>query len=446
MTPGERPDEIDRIYQVKGIDLDAFETRPDPGNALWKRLAVTILGLALYAALARVPLPGLIPAEPGIPPLRQTGILALGITPLVTSFLLVELFAVFIPAGQRLRERGLAGRARLNRISLFLGLGVCLVQGYGISLFLSTITTPYGFSYVADPGPRFALLTVLTLTAATAGLWAFAELLSRAGLGNGFCLILLFNLLEPVVRSSLARELPAEALAAPLSVAVLLALYIALVERGEREREETALPAFPQGVVPVAFLLPFLGLVSRAIPQLTSWTAALLLAALAFPLSWVIHLAVSSPNCLANELPGAAAEAARFAAVLRRRLPVATLILAFSAAGLAAWTIWRPEMPAPLTFIGIAAVVASLFDLVEEVRFTARHGRTERVLSFDNVYLAQHLTEVLKDAGIDALPRARRYRSLLFFFGALVKIELLVPADRLTEAQELVAREKLAIL
>jgi hypothetical protein len=196
----------------------------------------------------------------------------------------------------------------------------------------------------------------------------------------------------------------------------------------------------------VAFLLPFLGLVSRAVPQLTSWTGALLLAALAFPLSWVIHLAVSSPGCLANELPGAAVEAARFAAVLRRRLPLATLVLAFSAAGLAAWTIWRPEMPAPFTFVGVAAAVAALFDLVEEVRFTARHGRTGRVLSFDNVYLAQHLTEVLKDAGIDGLPRARRFRSLFFFFFPLVKIDLLVPADRLAEAQELVVREKLVII
>jgi len=445
MPPGEPPDEIGRIYEAPATSLDAFETRPEPGHGLGRRLAVTLLGLALYGAAGLVPLPGIL-REPGGPPLRYTGLLALGITPLLTGFLLVELFAVFIPAGQRLREGGLTGRARLNRGGLILGLAVAMIQAYGIVLALSQMTSPYGFPYIEEPGPRFALLTVLTLTAATAGLWAFAELLSRAGLGNGFCLIFLFNLVEPVVRLSLARELAAEALTAPLSAGVLLALYLAFVERGEARREETALPAFPQGAVPVAILMAILGFASRALPGSSPWTPVVLLVVLLLPLSWVIHLAVSSPGCLANELPGEPVEAARFAAVLRQRLPFATLVLAGGGALLVAWAVWRPEMPAPLTFIGAAVVVATVFDLVEEVRFTARHGKTGRVLSFDNVYLAQRMAELLQDAGIDALPRARRFRSLFFFFVSLVKIDLLVPAGRLAEAQELVAREKLVII
>jgi hypothetical protein len=113
---------------------------------------------------------------------------------------------------------------------------------------------------------------------------------------------------------------------------------------------------------------------------------------------------------------------------------------------MALWALWQPKNALPLTFIGCAMVAATLLDLLEEARFTARHGKTEILLSFDNVYLARHLGWVLEDADIAALPRARRFRSLFFFFLPLVKIDLMVPSGQAAEARARIAGEDLRVV
>jgi hypothetical protein len=58
-----------------------------------KRLAVTVLGLVLYAVLERISRPRLAPAEPGMPQaaILRSRTLAVGMMTLIASFVLVEL-------------------------------------------------------------------------------------------------------------------------------------------------------------------------------------------------------------------------------------------------------------------------------------------------------------------------------------------------------------------
>lgn len=243
------------------------------------------------------------------------------------------------------------------------------------------------------------------------------------------------------------------AVAKRIAVSVLgLALY-ALLERLPLPGLSPAVSAFAgqaplrSGIlgVGISLIMPWLRMLGAqpGTPGLPSWTEMVLSLVLVPLLSWPAYFVVSGPRRLADELRGFPEEAVAASAVLRGRLARSTVLLSLGAASLALWVFWQPETAPPMTFIGFAMVVATLLDLVDEARFTARHGKSQSLLSLDDVYRAGHLVRTLADSGIPALPRARRFRSLFFFFYPLVKIDLLVPSDRLAEAWKVVAFEEL---
>src|SRR5436305_1475332 len=106
---------------------DAVSARARTSIPYAGRFFLTLFLLALYVFGQRLPLPG-IDVEAMLS--LQTGrnlwsVLSLGLTPLITGFILVELFSLLIPPGRRLRRLGAAGWAVLL---LIVGLAVLVVR------------------------------------------------------------------------------------------------------------------------------------------------------------------------------------------------------------------------------------------------------------------------------------------------------------------------------
>jgi hypothetical protein len=78
-------------------------------------------------------------------------------------------------------------------------------------------------------------------------------------------------------------------------------------------------------------------------------------------------------------------------------------------------------------------------DLWDQFRFQRKHGETALLTQLDNVHFSYRLEERLQEEGIEALARGHQFRSLFFFFGALIKIDVFVSADRLEQAREVLA-------
>ncbi|HEV3457271.1 MAG TPA: hypothetical protein VHG32_11980, partial [Thermoanaerobaculia bacterium] len=237
----------------------------------WPRLAwaaaITACLLAVAWALQWVPLPGLnINAVAGQPLLHATtSVAALGINPLLTGFILVELFS-FSPPGRRWRHGGPAGRARLNRAALAVSLVTAAVQATGMSIYLETMTDPFGLPLVFHPGFAFRILMVVTLAAATAALYALGAAIGEWGLGNGFCWLLALGIVQTMV-GAWRFDPRFQRVAEPTEIlfgALWLVPVIALVAWAELRRPAVAvakaaggtlavqLPPLLQGVAPVA--------------------------------------------------------------------------------------------------------------------------------------------------------------------------------------------------
>ena len=427
---------------------DAVSARARTSIPYAGRLFLTLFLLALYVFGRRLPLPGIdVQALLSF----QTGrnlwsILSLDLNPLISGFILVELFSLLTPPGRRLRRLGAAGRARLNRAALITSLLVARVQATGIAIWMERTSSPYGSPIVGTPGFGFLLLTILTLTAATGALYVLCQLISAYGIGNGFAVLILLQIVIDLLSAG-TKGLAAFDPSSFQGIVLLLLVGLAvLVVRFFRTAEDAWLPAFPQGVLPVQLALSLSALLwwlasSRAAVPLEAPLARSLLTVALIPLlSWVtFHLFSSRPRLQANlsdpdELLG------ELAVALRRRAIAATALLTMGTAAFLAWQGYRPNALAfSLRFVDVVVLVAIGLDLWDQFRFQRGHGATALLTQLDNVHFSYRLEERLQEEGIAALARGHQLRSLLFFFGPLYKIDMLVPAEQLDRAREVLA-------
>jgi hypothetical protein len=407
------------------------------------RLLLTLAVLALYVLGRFVPLPFVHLDTPAFSLSRERlSLMVLGITPLLQSFILVELFSLVTSPGYRLRQSGAAGRSRLNRAALITGLLIAATQAMGIALWLERMTRPDGFPLVPFPGLGFRLFTTLTLTAATAALYAMGQFLSAYGIGNGFALLMLTDTVGSIWRSVAKGKGSPDSSLVPL-LSLLLAVGLAVLAfRFIRSAEDQWIPAFPQSVMPVLWglaVFPLIGVFGYSLSL--SPGLAVLAPLIAIPaFSWLtFHLFSSRPRLQAN-LSDPEEFLDELEATLRRRAVPATVLLTLGTVAVLAWREFQPNTIAfSFTFLDILILVAIGLDLWDQHRFERRVGATALLTRLDNVHLSYRLEERLQEEGIEALARGHQFRSLYFFFGALFKIDVLIPAEQLGQARSVLA-------
>jgi len=254
-----------------------------------RRLGVTLAGLIAYLAASRFPLP-FIDANAAYE-LTETiatvvkpriSLVALGVMPFLTGFILVEIFSLLTPPGPRLRHAGIEGRRTLNRWALGVSTVIALVQAYGLALFFRRVTTLGGARLTSAP----AWLLALTTVAATFAVALVAEMISRYGLGNGFAVLLVAPTVLQVTEAvhDLGTSSPDNTPEARIMSMIWAALFVAALvaywlrrpvtelfsepeeandRREARKSIPYRLPPLPQGTVPLAWSYGLLGLLTR---------------------------------------------------------------------------------------------------------------------------------------------------------------------------------------
>jgi preprotein translocase subunit SecY len=123
--------------------------------------------------------------------LEQLSIFALGIMPYVSASIILSLMGVVVKPIEELRKEGEAGQRKINQYTRYGTIGLSIVQGFGISLYLEGLNgaSAYG-DVVAQPGWGFRFITILSLTTGTAFLMWLGEQITERGIGNGISLII----------------------------------------------------------------------------------------------------------------------------------------------------------------------------------------------------------------------------------------------------------------
>jgi preprotein translocase subunit SecY len=118
--------------------------------------------------------------------LASVTIFALGILPYVTASILAQLLGLL---WRSLRHTLPPARRSMRRYTWLLAILLCIVQAYGVALFLERQTTILGgLQLVYNPGWVFRFTTVATLAAGTAALMWVSDYITDCGIGNGMFL------------------------------------------------------------------------------------------------------------------------------------------------------------------------------------------------------------------------------------------------------------------
>ncbi len=122
--------------------------------------------------------------------LERLSIFALGIMPYISASIILELMTVVVPHLAQLKKEGDAGRKKKTQYTRYGTVVLSIIQGFGISVGLESMTSPAGVPIVMDPGWGFRLITIITLTAGTAFIMWLGEQITERGIGNGISLII----------------------------------------------------------------------------------------------------------------------------------------------------------------------------------------------------------------------------------------------------------------
>jgi preprotein translocase subunit SecY len=169
---------------------------------------------------------------------RRMTIFALGITPYITSSIILQLLTVVVPTLEKLQKEGELGRRKITQWTRYLTVGLAIVQSMGIAFALQSSDG----NFVLNPGAGFIILTVLTFTAGSAFIMWLGEQITERGIGNGMSLIIFTGIVVGLPRAIgsmytntfVTHQWPVLQTLAIVVVMVAVVAFVVLVERGER--------------------------------------------------------------------------------------------------------------------------------------------------------------------------------------------------------------------
>jgi preprotein translocase subunit SecY len=133
--------------------------------------------------------------------LLQLSVFALGIMPYITASIILQLLTVVIPRLETLKKDGQAGQAKITQYTRFLTIGLAILQSTAI---LSLARTPGALfsgcneAIIPDQGVWIILVMVIVMTAGTAVVMWFGELITERGIGNGMSLLIFTSIIASV--------------------------------------------------------------------------------------------------------------------------------------------------------------------------------------------------------------------------------------------------------
>ena len=129
--------------------------------------------------------------------LSQFSILALGISPYITSSIVVQLLQMdIVPAFKEWAEEGEAGRAKLNQWTRYIALLLAFVQS--VTIIVGLANSPTGSMYfdVAELNAFSYLYMALVMTAGTAFVMWLADQITMHGIGNGGSMLIVAGIIS----------------------------------------------------------------------------------------------------------------------------------------------------------------------------------------------------------------------------------------------------------
>ena len=133
--------------------------------------------------------------------LLQLSVFALGIMPYITASIILQLLTVVIPRLETLKADGQAGQAKITQYTRYVTIGLAILQSTAI---LSLARTPGALfsgcneEIIPNQSVWVILVMIIVMTAGTAIIMWFGELITERGVGNGMSVLIFTSIIATI--------------------------------------------------------------------------------------------------------------------------------------------------------------------------------------------------------------------------------------------------------
>ena len=124
-------------------------------------------------------------------------VLALSITPYITSSIIIQLLTIAIPKLEEMQREGEDGRKKIAEYTRYLTVVLALMESTAMAVGFGGQGMLIGYNEQGFLGKAsMVAIAVLTMTAGSAFLMWVGERITEKGIGNGISIVLLFNIVS----------------------------------------------------------------------------------------------------------------------------------------------------------------------------------------------------------------------------------------------------------
>ena len=166
-------------------------------------------------------------------------ILALNITPYITSSIIMQLLTIAIPKLEELQRDGEDGRKKIASITRYVTVGLALLQATAMAIGFG------GSGFLENYNALNVITVVIALTAGSAFLMWIGEQITENGIGNGISIVLVINIISRMPQDLTGlfnqfvkgKPFATATLAAIIILAIIvgMVLFIILLDRAIRK-------------------------------------------------------------------------------------------------------------------------------------------------------------------------------------------------------------------
>ena len=183
------------MFETLASKIRAIISLPD----LRKKVIFTIIMCAVARVGTHIPAPGINAAALNMGDnslmkmldmfsggaFAKVSIFALGVMPYINASIVMQLLTVIVPQLEEIKKEGDSGQQKIIQWTRYLTIGVAIIQGIGMSVWLQS----QGL-VVIESSVLFTIILVTVLTAGTVFLMWLGEQITVYGIGNGISLLI----------------------------------------------------------------------------------------------------------------------------------------------------------------------------------------------------------------------------------------------------------------
>jgi preprotein translocase subunit SecY len=124
----------------------------------------------------------------------NASIFALGIMPYISASIVVQLMQIAIPYLQKLQKEGESGRKKINQITRWLTIGICLVQAPSYLAGLPALGVPSEAFVMGQSALFYVSSITILVTGCVFAMW-LGEKITDKGIGNGISILIMVGII-----------------------------------------------------------------------------------------------------------------------------------------------------------------------------------------------------------------------------------------------------------